>query len=85
MYRVVGKTLNNLGDVDKKFSTLGQAEKFIKEMAIKHGIEAKIIEIGECCKYVYPYNSERQRVLQILDANGVHYKIDKSLNIIIEF
>ena len=85
MYKVKGTTLNNLGEIDKEFETLEKAEIFVKEMAIKHGVRASILQISECCKYEYLYNSERCKVMELLDANGIKYRVDKFLNIKIDF
>lgn len=85
MYKVKGTTLNNLGEIDKEFETLEKAEIFVKEMAIKHGVRASILETSECCKYEYLYNIERCKVMELLDTNGIKYKVDKFLNIKIEF
>lgn len=85
MYRVKGKTQTNLGEFEKEFETIEEAEEWVRKMAITYGIEAKLIEISECCKYKYSYNSERYRVMQLLDQYGVQYKVDKFLNIKIEF
>lgn len=85
MYKVEGKTLSFTDVFEQEFETLEEAEKFIRKMAINYGVEAQIIEVSECCKYVYPFNRERYRVLQLLDEHGIQYKLDKSLNITIEF
>ena len=85
MYKVEGKTLSFTDVFEQEFETLEEAEEFIRKMAINYGVEAQIIEVSECCKYVYPFNRERYRVLQLLDEHGIQYKLDKSLNITIEF
>lgn len=85
MYKVKGKTQTYVDEFEQEFETLEEAEKFIRKMAINYGVEAQIIEVSECCKYVYPFNRDRYRVLQLLDEHGIQYKLDKSLNITIEF
>lgn len=85
MYKVTGKTLNNLGELDKEFRTLEQAKHFIKEMAIKHGVRASILEVKEYSKYECPFDYERCKVMELLDRNGISYTIDDFLNIKIEF
>lgn len=85
MYKVIGTTLNNLGEFDKEFRTLEQAKRFIKEMAMKHGVRASILEIREYSKYESPYDYKRCKVMELLDTNGVSYTIDDFLNIKIDF
>lgn len=85
MYRVEGTTQVPFSRFNRKCETLEEAEELVKDLALTNGIKAKIFELTECCNYDYPYSNERNRVLQILDRNGVQYKVDRFLNIIIEF
>lgn len=87
MYKVKGTALikGDEGKFEQDFETLEEAEKFVRKMAIDYGVKAEIIEIRECCKYSYEYNRKRKEVMQILDQYGIHYKLDKFLNIKIEF
>lgn len=85
MYKVKGTALMKSSEFEQEFETLEEAEEFIRNMAINFGVKAKILEVTECCKYVYPYNTKRKQVLQLLDEYGVQYKLGKDLNIKIEF
>ena len=85
MYKVKGTTQVPYSIFEKECETLEEAKALVRDQGLTNGIKAQIFEIKEYCKYAYPYSSERRRVLQILDKNGVEYEVDESLNIIIEF
>ena len=87
MYKVKGTALikGDEGKFEQEFESLGEAEKFVRKMAIDYGVKAEILELKECGKYVYAYNSKRNKVIKLLDEYGVQYEVDKYLNIKIEF
>ena len=85
IYTVKGRTIFNGEAINKKFTTEKDAIDYIKKLGAQKGISAQIVKIEEGCRYEYTYNSDRDRIIRVLEGNNITYELDDNLNIKIIF
>lgn len=54
-------------------------------MGARQGVNAQIVKIDDSHEYRYSYNSNREKVIKLLDTYGISYELDDGLNIKITF
>ena len=84
-YIVKGRTILNGGKIYKGFIREEDAINYIKKLGAQKGISAQIEKIEEGCRYEYSYNSDRDRIIRVLEGNNITYELDDNLNIKIIF
>lgn len=84
-YKVKGRTILNDTKIDKDFTNEKGAVAYIKKLGAQQGVNAQIIKIDDSYEYRYSYNSNREKVIKLLDTYGILYELDDSLNIKITF
>ncbi len=85
VYSVKGRTILDNTKIDAGFIREEDAIAYIKKLGAQQGVNAQIVKIEEGCKYKYAYNPDREKIIRILDDNGISYEIDDYLNIKISF
>ena len=85
IYTVKGRTILNGEKIYKEFKREEDAINYIKKLGAQKGISAQIVKIEEGCRYEYTYNSDRDRIISVLEGNNITYEIDNNLNIKITF
>lgn len=85
LYSVKGRTILDNAKIDKEFIREEDAIVYIKKLGAKQGVNAQIVKIEEGCKYEYSYNSDREKLIKILENNDISYELDDYLNIKILF
>ena len=85
VYLVKGTTILDDTKIDRGFSKEQEAIAYIKKLGVQQGVNAQITKIEEGCKYEYSYNSNRDEIIRILEANNISYELDDYLNIKITF
>ena len=85
IYTVKGRTILGNKEIYEKFGREKDAIDFIKKLGAQQGINAHIVRIEEGRNYDYSYNSDRDRIIKILEGNNITYELDDNLNIKIIF
>lgn len=85
LYKVKGRTILNDTKIDKDFTNEKDAIAYIKKMGARQGVNAQIVKIDNSHEYRYSYNSNREKVIKLLDTYGISYELDDGLNIKIIF
>ena len=85
IYTVKGRTILNGGVINKEFTREKDAIDYIKKLGAQKGISAQIVKTEERCKYEYTYNSDRDKIIRVLEGNNITYELDDNLNIKIIF
>ena len=84
-YKVQGRTILTDTKIDKEFTNEKAAVAYIKKLGAQQGVNAQIIKIDDSHEYRYSYNSNREKVIKLLDTYGISYELDDGLNIKIIF
>ena len=85
LYTVKGRTILDNKEIYEKFRREKDAIDYIKKLGAQKGISAQIVKIEEGCRYEYTYNSDRDRIIRVLEGNNITYELDDNLNIKIIF
>ena len=85
LYTVKGRTLLDSDEINTPFTREKDAINYIKKLGAQQGIDAQIVKIEEGCRYEYTYNSDRDRIIRVLEGNNITYELDDNLNIKIIF
>ena len=85
IYKVIGRTILNDTAIDMEFTNEKDADAYIKKLGAQYGVNAQIIKIYDSHEYRYSYNSNREKVIKLLDTYNISYELTDGLNIKITF